>query len=871
MQVKMDPKLAAASSETPPLSLKEGDVYQAAVKGKPSEKEALLQIRGQEIKVKVEGKLPDSGRVTVEVLPSKDGTPTVRLAETAGKPTGQPTADQVLTRLNGGQPLSADMKAAVSILMDKGMPLNKASLQEMKQFLGEVKGTMEQKLATVTQAANKQLPVTAKQLQHVHAALHESSIGEAVGEWLKEAGVAPKAVQPARSDKPADPIVQKLVNVLQTLSKHQPSHPALPRLMESLTRGASVQEVGAAIQKQFAKELKASPPLVKALAEAIQSAAQPERTAVQVKEAVQPSVPVDKIQAAAVQKITAVLKALEIMRPNQPLLGKLAEQVAQGMTVKEAVEGIKAGFARELAASPPLVKSLAEAVQLEAIAGRAPVKESASVQTPAAPVQPAKTEAARAAIQEAIRLVKKNPDMGAILKHARQEVLQSDNVPEALKAPIETGIVKAEKASEAGREMAARGELMRVLQEVEAKLPAPAPSVQPAEAAYTLPDELLAMVPGQAKDIIVTRVTEKMSQLTIDFKHVKRDLSRNLQTVDVMIQQFKQRSIPQVKPLLESTIHMLDKAILKGEFVLYTDMVTEKKLLKASSQLAEAKQLLMKGEVHQASRIVGEVKKMTDQLIFKPADVKVKHFVSGELLKLDDAPSPMKQTAAHVSQSLQMMHEEPTGRRVLEHTRALGLTYEHEQAQSLLTKGKPQEELSQSLKSMLTRMVQADESAMNGKADQVLSQLTGQQLLSKTDTSGMQSLMLSLPFLLQDKVENMKVFIQSKNSGQTIDWENCSLYFLFETKKLGEIGVSLTAHERNLSVKIRNDLPGFKERMAPLVDVAKERLSDVGYRVGSVQFTELTPASEAVEPARETKAPSASQPTMTEKGYDYTI
>ncbi len=48
--------------------------------------------------------------------------------------------------------------------------------------------------------------------------------------------------------------------------------------------------------------------------------------------------------------------------------------------------------------------------------------------------------------------------------------------------------------------------------------------------------------------------------------------------------------------MLETTISKLDNAILKSDMMLFTDMKTEKQLMNASTQLAEAKKLLAKGD-----------------------------------------------------------------------------------------------------------------------------------------------------------------------------------------------------------------------------------------------------------------------------------
>ncbi|OCA89014.1 hypothetical protein [Pseudobacillus wudalianchiensis] len=850
MQVNLDPKLSAVSSEGTSLILKEGDVYQAKVKEKLPGNEAILQIRGKDVTVKVEGDLPESGKVAIEVLQTKDGMPVVKAAEAAGRPAEKMTADQLLVRLNSGQPLSSDVKAAVSVLMEKGIPLNRETLQEIKLFVGKAEGSLPQKLETIKAAANKQLEITAKQLSYVHDALHKSSVGESVSQLLKETGLELETqAKPAyTSQKLVETAIQKLTDVLQAVAKQRPNDPVIQQLIEALKQGESVKKVGEAIKLQFAKELLTSPQISKSIDDAIKL----EMLANRMSPAT--AVAAEKTEITAAQKLTAILQTLGKQNPGSMAIGQLIEELQQGADLTEISEAVKDKFSKELSASPQLLKEIDHLIGQE--------KAKANVQPDVKAIN-AKTE-----INEAIRMVKKEPDMQKLLRQVRDGLLADNKLPAGLGKSIELGVEKAEQEMAGGKELAARGELMHILQEADAKLQ-PA-SLIPADEVYTIPNEIIASLPAHSKDLIVTKITEKLSQMTIDFKQIKRDISRNLQMMDGLINQFKQRSLPQVKPLLESTIKMLDKTILKGDFLLYTDMATEKKLLRASSQLSEAKQLLMKGQTSEASKIVSEVKKLIENVIFKPADVRVKHFVSKELLQFEP-PSLKKETAEGISQSLRMMHDEPTGRRAFEHMRTMGLTYEHEQANALLSKGKPQEELNASLKNMLMRMAQTDEGSAGGKTDQLLSQITGQQLLSKTDTGGLQSMMMSLPFLLQDKVENFKVFIQSKSGQQTVDWENCSLYFLFETKKLGEIGVSLTAVDRLLSIKVKNDKPGFKERMSPLAEAAKERLGDIGYQVGAIQFEELTKEAAPSARSKKEKSENTLLPVMTEKGYDYTI
>jgi hypothetical protein len=147
-----------------------------------------------------------------------------------------------------------------------------------------------------------------------------------------------------------------------------------------------------------------------------------------------------------------------------------------------------------------------------------------------------------------------------------------------------------------------------------------------------------------------------------------------------------------------------------------------------------------------------------------------------------------------------------------------------------------------------------------------MTNLSGQHLLNKGDgSSTMQTLFFTIPLWLQNEVKDVKVYVNARNDGKRIDWENCSLYFLLETKKLGDVGVLLNANERNLSLTFRNNREDFAEKMLPLVETAREKLEEIGYRVGSVQFTTFA------EKQEETPAVNTKRATFTEKGYDFTI
>ena len=87
-----------------------------------------------------------------------------------------------------------------------------------------------------------------------------------------------------------------------------------------------------------------------------------------------------------------------------------------------------------------------------------------------------------------------------------------------------------------------------------------------------------------------------------------------------------------------------------------------------------------------------------------------------------------------------------------------------------------------------------------------------------------------------------------------------------ETKRLGEIGISLTATNRNLFLTFKSDQADLQQSMARISDSTLERFKEIGYSIGSVQFKPMT--VDEKEPVREVRA---SAQAVFKKGYDITI
>ncbi|WP_078552964.1 hypothetical protein [Bacillus alkalicellulosilyticus] len=467
-------------------------------------------------------------------------------------------------------------------------------------------------------------------------------------------------------------------------------------------------------------------------------------------------------------------------------------------------------------------------------------------------------------IETAKQVLQKEPDAQRAFQQIQQLLLGKTEHHELLTSTME----KASSFLSQGREMSARQQVMEALVQMENLS---SKGTDQTGQVYVNQEAFQTSIQPVSKDIVVTTITEKLAQAAADFKKLQREINRNLDSVIRIIDQTKQRAQHQVKPLLEATIHKLDQAILKSDMMMLTDMKTEKSLLQASSHLAEAKKRLQKGQYQEAQRIVSEVKATVEKIQFKPSETKVMHFVSQQQV---EGRTPQQQLLQHMNETIRPP-QDPSARQMFELVRSLGLNRESEIGQMLSSSNRDmlnQEGQQRNMKALLMQLIRSEEegSRVAQQATQALQNITGQQLLSKSDATNQQQLFLQLPFLLQNHVENLQVFVNSRNEGQQVDWENCQLYFKMETPKLGEVGILVGVQERLLTVTVKNDLPEFKEKMEPLVEKCVKMISDIGFSIQGINYSKLSNIEEAQEQKRK-NTETTSQPIFTEKGFDYKI
>lgn len=857
------------TSETP-LELKQGEVYKAHIKEKLNDSEAVISIRGRDVRAKFEGGVPTGDRVNVQVTGKQDQSVIVK--EIVPEKHSVSTEAKVFNSVGLSSAVSPEIKQAVKLLYDKGQPLSKEVVNELKTFFEKAEGTTQSKSDTVKALVNKGLEVTQTHLRSIHEALHGKPLNEVLTNIAKELNPnfdTSKSSEPQKVVK--DTAGASTLTVVNKVPEKTNTQGDQAKLIETVQKMVeSEPDLQKALQK-VKDEINSNPKIDREIIKQIEKS---------VLEA-------EKLQSVGKERLVQALKYGEAVQQKLELskaVAQIREQLQNGADIKEVQKQIASVKNLDPEASRNIEKAVNQAIQLDG-AGRDRLMKTLSnaslsekqINTTQStgsnnPELPSET------IKQALKQFQNTANVEEALNLIRKEISNNPSIDSSDITKIEKAIQQAQGLNDKGREIAARQHIAMELKELQHTLAKAEPNISSDKLTiepsiqYDV-NEQLQSLQIQSKDILVTKITQKLAEVTHEFRELKREISRNLDHVNRIVDTYKQNSYPQAKQMMEATISKLDNVILKSDIMLFTDMKTERQLLQASSQLADAKKLLAKGDFSQTSKIVGQVKDLIDKVQFKPSDQKIMHFVGKESMALEGRSGMGSLENAARGFAL----PEPSARQMFETVRSLGLNHDSELANSLVFKNgdqSQQEQHQNNLKAILMKL-QHEEAGTKvaQQAEQALNNVTGQQLLSKSDTSGtLQSMLFNLPMLLGGKPEDIQVYINSKNEGQQVDWENCQIYFLLETKKLGDVGIMLTTTDRNLSITIKNDKPGFNEKMEPIANLAKERLKDIGYNVGSIHFTRLTPKttnSENIDIQNLEQKPQ--RPIFTEKGMDFKI
>lgn len=378
---------------------------------------------------------------------------------------------------------------------------------------------------------------------------------------------------------------------------------------------------------------------------------------------------------------------------------------------------------------------------------------------------------------------------------------------------------------------------------------------------------LLASAGLKGKDYLMTEITPRLREAAQSFKEIKREIANNLDMAARYIKESGASGIHNAKVNLQKTIDLLDKAILKSDIALLGDMKLEKELLKADSMLQKARTLLDKGDYNKAWDIVDKVKNSIQALNWKPSNSRVIHMASLKEGLMESANEEDRLKTAFKALNDNFKNQDYTPRKVYEAIRVLGGDHEGETARFLAGEKVNQEDLNNNIKSLLMRL-----SDKEGVASELVQKISGNQLLNKESNGFLQSMFFALPLVINGKISDMKVYINSKKDEKKLDWQNCSIFFLIDTKKLGETGVLLQASGGNLNITIKNDRENLKDKVSPLLQGFQDNLKELGYEVGSINFTRLNSKEEDKSLNPKHLSTASPNPVSTiKKGFDIRI
>lgn len=838
---------ASAPSGDNALEIKSGDTLQAVVKEKLPNQEAVIQTRGRELRVQFEGAVPQEGESVAVTVKQMDGARIRVKAADLSKPANAPSVSaESGARLSGSY--TSDEQQVVKLLADKGITVTKEREAVLRSFMRTSSGELPQKLATVQAILQKGLPLTSEHLSAVHEALNGPPLSSLVN---KVAGAAAPRSQAADVQSGSGLSPHETSDEIQILKLLADKKISLTKEQEAAIRTFARTSSGELSQKL-------------ATIEAV----------------LQKGLPVTAEQLASVHKTVNGVSAGRSKGAEQSA-STIGNSVISTNPTQSNVSGGHNLNLQELAKA--ILQQWGANTAAQTAAGLTDVIQTDPASASNA-VQQQGTDKEEEAIAALRKLMDDKTGLSEILY--RMKKLQSElDGPEAER--WENTMHNLRKlqltgAAEEGQEL-----LHQFLQEASQK-DKPAASASPQDVSGSVPahrddNYFAAGAAGQAelvaKSLLVTEVTRRLSQAAHDFKTMKQDITRNLNHIVEIVKSTPRNIYPQVQAALEASIDKLDKSILKSDLTMLTDMGMEKQLLLASSRLADARKLLMQGQNARAQAILEEVSSKLEQMNWRPADVKVRHLLFRQQTAGADLPLSSK-LAAEWNAATASSGGEHTARSVMDTIRAMGFNHESDAARQLVSSGSMDgytgkggdQEHQHNVKALLLKLAQEDTGVQGKAAEQALNSITGQQLLSKQDgASSMQSLMLSLPLMLSGQSENVKVIVNSRQNGEKMDWENCSLYFALQTKKLGDLGILATVTDRRLSLTLKNDSPRFQEKMESLASVCRDKLEEIGFQVGPIRFAPLT-----VEEQQPQAVPSQNQrqpvvPTSPAKGFDFKI
>ncbi|MGG4496801.1 hypothetical protein [Brevibacillus reuszeri] len=147
----------------------------------------------------------------------------------------------------------------------------------------------------------------------------------------------------------------------------------------------------------------------------------------------------------------------------------------------------------------------------------------------------------------------------------------------------------------------------------------------------------------------------------------------------------------------------------------------------------------------------------------------------------------------------------------------------------------------ESVKSLLLQITQAPPQsvphALREAADQILQQITGQQLMMlQPSNQTLSQMVLQIPIRTDQGDDTAFVQIESKKKdGGQVDAENCRLFFHLELQSMGTTMIDVSIVNRIVNLQIFNDAPWVEPLISGMKDNFAGQLHEVGYHLSAMR------------------------------------
>ena len=143
----------------------------------------------------------------------------------------------------------------------------------------------------------------------------------------------------------------------------------------------------------------------------------------------------------------------------------------------------------------------------------------------------------------------------------------------------------------------------------------------------------------------------------------------------------------------------------------------------------------------------------------------------------------------------------------------------------------------ETLKSTLLQLLKSDSlpPAIRESAQQIVQQITGQQLLLSSDrTQPFAHVTMFVPFVTEDGEQTAAVHIQSKQGRKgELDAESCRLWFDLNLKALGHTMVDVNVVEKLVALNIHHADEQVQEQLLPFRTEIETALESIGYQMSA--------------------------------------